>query len=93
MTSSQIPYATEQGIFFAEQGIFSTEQGIQSMDRGIMDRKRRFLAHLFRSLPDAICSPLNFADEENEMADEILTARATARRSGGRAMRHGVGVS
>ncbi len=73
MTSSQIPYATEQGIFFAEQGIFSTEQGIQSMDRGIMDRKRRFLAHLFRSLPDAICSPLNFADEENEMADEILT--------------------
>jgi hypothetical protein len=28
---------------------------------------------LFRSLPDAICSPLNFADEENEMADEILT--------------------
>jgi transposase-like protein len=35
--------------------------------------KRPFLAHLFRSLPDAICSPLNFADEENEMADEILT--------------------
>jgi Transposase len=35
--------------------------------------KRQFLAHLFRSLPDAICSPLNFADEENEMADEILT--------------------
>jgi hypothetical protein len=28
---------------------------------------------LFRSLPDAICSPLNFADEENKMADEILT--------------------
>jgi hypothetical protein len=35
--------------------------------------KRPFLAHLFRSLPDAICSPLNFADEENKMADEILT--------------------
>jgi Transposase len=35
--------------------------------------KRQFLAHLFRSLPDAICSPLNFADEENKMADEILT--------------------
>jgi hypothetical protein len=28
---------------------------------------------LFRSLPNAICSPLNFADEENKMADEILT--------------------
>ena len=35
--------------------------------------KRPFLAHLFRSLPNAICSPLNFADEENKMADEILT--------------------
>jgi hypothetical protein len=28
---------------------------------------------LFRSLPNAICSPLNFADEENKMADEIPT--------------------
>jgi len=28
---------------------------------------------LFRRLPNAICSPLNFADEENKMADEILT--------------------
>jgi len=28
---------------------------------------------LFQNLPDAICSPLNFADEENKMADEILT--------------------
>jgi len=35
--------------------------------------KRPFLAHLFRRLPNAICSPLNFADEENKMADEILT--------------------
>jgi hypothetical protein len=35
--------------------------------------KRQFLAHLFRSLPDAICSRLNFADEENRVADEILT--------------------
>src|SRR5437016_8729584 len=35
--------------------------------------KRPFLAHLVRRLPNAICSPLNFADEENKMADEILT--------------------
>src|SRR5437868_12220170 len=35
--------------------------------------KRPFLSHLFRMLPDAICSPVNFADEENKMADEILT--------------------
>ena len=35
--------------------------------------KRPFLAHLFGCHADAICSPLNFADEENEMADESLS--------------------
>jgi len=55
-----------------EQGTFGGITGYYFHRTGNF-RKRPFLAHLFRSLPDAICSPLNFADEENKMADEILT--------------------
>jgi hypothetical protein len=60
------------GNFFGVTGILDcTPGGEQGL--GCWIGKRQFLAHLFRSLPDAICSPLNFADEENKMADEILT--------------------
>jgi hypothetical protein len=66
---SQIPYAKEQGISKCVSGNFLRETG--KFSQAIS--KRPFLAHLFRRLPNAICSALNFADEENKMADEILT--------------------
>src|SRR6266566_517581 len=71
MASSEIPYATEQGVFGGLTGNSLERRG--NLIEGLKASKRTFLAHLFRSLPNAICSPLNFADEENKMADEILT--------------------
>jgi hypothetical protein len=34
MSCSQIPYASEQGIYWTEQGIFLLEQGIFSAEQG-----------------------------------------------------------
>src|SRR5260370_31552382 len=67
----QIPCSREQGFFCTSREFWTAPQG----------ENREFCACLvsvnfshtcFGVLPDAICSPLNFADEENKMADEIL---------------------
>jgi hypothetical protein len=51
----EIPYKTEQGNNFLQQGIRATDQGSE-----LSNRKRPFLAHLWRGIAVAICSRRQF---------------------------------
>ncbi len=75
ISCSQVPYPTEQAIFWSEQGIFNAERGIFSADRGIQ------IAILFRSAFGLETTEFLLKDEVSTRQRDPRASFATGRHS------------